>query len=123
MKDSKTPARSTVAGAVTNIIMNFALTPWMGPLGAAIATAVCYLETWVLRLWFSQRYIKLRIRLGRDCVTYVLIVAQSVALLLISDSLQMYSVVGGLFLVIFLLYLGDVQVIAKKGLKVLKSRL
>lgn len=123
VKDSKTPARSTVAGAVTNIIMNFALTPWMGPLGAAIATAVCYLETWVLRLWFSQRYIKLRIRLGRDCVTYVLIVAQSVALLLISDSLQMYSVVGGLFLVIFLLYLGDVQVIAKKGLKVLKSRL
>ena len=123
VKDSKTPARSTVAGAVTNIAMNFALTPWMGPLGAAVATAVCYLETWVLRLWFSRRYIRLRIRLGRDCVTYALIVAQSVALLLIPDPLPMYSVVGGLFLVIFLLYFGDVRLIVRKGVGSLRSRL
>ena len=42
VKNSKIFAQSTVVGAVSNIVLNLVMTPFMGALGAAIATAVCY---------------------------------------------------------------------------------
>lgn len=114
VKDSKVFATSTVAGAVTNVALNFVLVPLMGPLGAAISTAVCYVEVWVIRLGQSRKYIRLRVRLGRDVASYLLLVVQSVALLLISEPLPMYGVVGGLFVVIALLYFRDLRLVASK---------
>ena len=40
VKDSKIFAKSTVYGAVTNIVLNLIFTPVIGALGAAIATTV-----------------------------------------------------------------------------------
>ena len=103
-------------GAVSNIILNLVLTPILGALGAAIATAVCYFVVWVMRYWHSKKFIKLRINLGRDLVTYVLLVVQSV-ILLILDGIVMYGVEVGLLLLIMLLYAGDLMAIVNKGKK------
>jgi O-antigen/teichoic acid export membrane protein len=96
------------------------LVPLMGPLGAARSTAVCYVEVWVIRLGQSRKYIRLRVRLGRDVASYLLLVVQSVALLLISEPLPMYGVVGGLFVVIALLYFRDLRLVASKLLHVVR---
>lgn len=114
VKDSKTPAKCTLAGAVTNIVLNFALVPVMGALGAAIATAVCYLEIWVARLWLSRRYMRFHINIKRDVASYILIVAQSVALLTIANDTLMYAVVSVLFVLVVLLYLKDIALVAGK---------
>jgi O-antigen/teichoic acid export membrane protein len=121
VKDSKTSARCTVAGAVTNVALNFLLTPIMGPLGASIATAVCYLEVWVLRLWFSRQYIRLRIKLVRDIVSYAIIVVQSFVLLLVVDPLPMYAAIGALFLAVVLLYLCDLRLVLGKALSAVRG--
>lgn len=122
VKDSKVFATSTVVGAATNVVLNFALVPFMGPLGASIATTVCYVVVWVIRLQQSRKYIRLRIRLTRDIVSYVLLGVQSVALLLIADSAPMYGVVGGLFVVIALLYIKDMRLVARKLLGAIRRK-
>ena len=114
VKNSKIFAQSTVVGAVSNIILNLILTPILGALGAAIATAVCYFVVWAMRYWHSKKFIKLRINLGRDLVTYGLLVIQSVMLLML-DGVVMYSVEIGLLLVIMILYAGDLMAIVNKG--------
>ena len=122
VKDSKTPAKCTIAGAVTNIALNFALTPLFGALGAAIATTVCYLEIWVARLWLSRRYVRFRINIVRDVASYALLVAQSVIVLTIGDEVLMYAVAGVMFALIATLYIKDIAPIAKKVLMAVRGR-
>lgn len=119
VKDSKQYAQSTIIGAVTNIILNVIFTPILGALGAAVATAVCYWVTWFLRFIQSKKYIKLRVNIVRDSISYLLLVVQSVALLF-TDGVMMYAVEVGLFVVIALLYVKDILNILKKGLQVVK---
>ena len=114
VKNSKIFAQSTVVGAVSNIILNLILTPILGALGAAIATAVCYFVVWAMRYWHSKKFIKLRINLGRDLVTYGLLAVQSLMLLMV-DGVVMYGIEIGLLLVIMLLYVGDLMAIVNKG--------
>lgn len=114
VKNSKIFAQSTVVGAVSNIVLNLVMTPFMGALGAAIATAVCYFVVWVIRYWHSKKIIKLKINFKRDLITYVLLAAQSIVLLL-EDGIALYGVEIGMFLVIVILYAGDLMSIAKKG--------
>lgn len=122
VKDSKTPAKCTVAGAVTNVALNLVLTPVFGALSAAVATAVCYLEIWIARLWLSRRYVRFHINLGRDIASYALLVVQSVAVLAIGDDSLMYGVSGAIFALVIVLYSRDIAPIVGKGLSAAKGR-
>ena len=85
VKNSKIFAQSTIVGAAINIVLNLAFTPFMGALGAAIATTICYVTVWLIRYWHSKRFIKLRINFWRDVITYVLLIVKSVVLLLVKE--------------------------------------
>lgn len=114
VKNSKIFAQSTVVGAVSNIVLNLIMTPFMGALGAAIATAFCYFIVWMIRYWHSKKFIKLKIRLKRDLITYVLLVIQSIVLLL-KEGAILYGIEVGLFLIIVILYAGDLISIIGEG--------
>ena len=51
---------------------------------------------WVIRYWNSKKFIKLKINLKRDLITYVLLAAQSIVLLL-EDGIVLYGVEIGMF--------------------------
>lgn len=120
VKDSKQYAQSTIIGAATNVILNIIVTPLIGALGAAIATAICYWVTWSLRFIQSKRYIKLKVNIIRDSISYLFLVAQSIVLLF-TDGMLMYAIEIGLFTVIALLYMKDISNILKKGLHAVKK--
>ena len=122
VKNSKIYAQSTIIGAVSNIIMNIIFTPLIGPLGAAIATAICYFIVWAVRYWHSKRFIKLKINLYRDLFTYVLLAVQSLVLLAVSEDLLLYGMEGGLFILIVLLYIKEILQIFNKICKKLKRQ-
>lgn len=121
VKKPKLFAQSTMIGAATNVVFNIILTPLLGALGAAIATAVCYCVTWVFRYIHVQRIIKLRVRLGRDIMSYILLVVQSVILLIVEDSMKLYTLEIGLFAIVLLLYQKDIGLIFKNFLNALKQ--
>ena len=111
VKDSKTPAKCTAAGAITNIILNFILVPYFGALGASISTAVCYIEIWILRYVYSKQYITLRINLIRDVISYAVIIFQAMVLLLFSGA-WLPEVIS--FVILVLLYKNDISIIFSK---------
>lgn len=117
VKDSRGFAQSSVAGAVTNVALNLVLVPLVGPMGAAVSTAICYVEVWVLRLWRSRRYIRLKINLKRDVTTYVLLCVQSVALTNMANQVAMYALVVVLFVVIVALHSEEIARVAKKVMR------
>ena len=117
VKDSKIFAHSTIVGAVTNIILNLIFTPIIGPLGAAIATTICYVEVWAFRLYHSKKYIKLKINLVRDIFSYLILAAQSVVLLIATTDVFLYGFLIAGFLAILVSYISDIKLLLRKILK------
>ena len=120
VKDSRIFASSSIVGAISNIILNLILTPYMGALGAAIATAVCYVEVWIFRYIQSKKYIKLRINIFRDIVTYVLICMQATIIYVKSNYIYLLQCV--LFVAIIILYADDIKKIINKCINKIRCK-
>lgn len=115
VKDSKRCAKTTVFGAIANVIINFALVPFIGPLGSAIATAGSYGLTWLLRMRALRDYIHLHIRYRRDCISYAILVLQGGLLIVLQGNLvAMYLLQFVCLAVIVAMYQGDLSRILRK---------
>lgn len=101
VKDSRSFASSTVAGAVLNIVLNFFLIRLWGALGAAAATMASYVLVWAMRLYKAKKIMRLEVSLLRDCVSYVLLVFQCVAMLF-SGSFRVWSYVANVAVLVLL---------------------
>lgn len=69
---------STLMGAGTNIILNFCFIPHFGAIGAALATLISYAVVWIFRLVHSQKILKIKYHLVRDCIGYLIVFVQLV---------------------------------------------
>ena len=86
----------------------------MGALGAAIATAVSYFEVWAFRYWHSRRYIKIKIKLFRDILSYILLIFQSVFILVNVEYIYVWIFEIFAFILILTLYYRDILMILNK---------
>ena len=114
VKKPKEFANTSIAGAVTNVVLNVITVPVVGPMGAAVSTAICFAEIWALRLRSSRRYIRLRINLKRDILAYALLVAQSLVLLFVRDAVPMYLALAAIFMAVCLLYTKEIKAACRK---------
>ena len=113
-KDSQIFAKSSVVSAGTKIVLNLLMTPFMGGLGAAIATTICFVEVWVIRLWHARKYIRLKINIKRDIISYVLLLIQAAVIMMMPESLGFYLFEFAIFLFILLLYKTEILGYYKK---------
>lgn len=114
-------AKSTVVGAVVNTILNFVLVYSMGPIGAAIATAVAYFIVWIIRYYHVKQYMHLKINIIRDLISYGVLLAQTLVLLFMPENVVMYAAQTALVLFLLLLYRRDIfgliAYVTKRGKK------
>ena len=75
-KENKSLATTTIVAAIANIILNILLVPRFSAIGAAVATAISFYFTWLLRFLLSRQYMRFKINLLRDHVSYLLVVVQ-----------------------------------------------
>lgn len=59
-KDSKGFLISGTIGAVVNIVLNFLLIPFLGSLGAALATATAYISVFAYRVYDTKKYFQIK---------------------------------------------------------------
>ena len=103
VKDTKIFAKSSIIGAGINIVFNILLILIMGPLGAALSTAISYIVTWGLRVYHVKRYMFLKIKMRRDIISYVMLIIQGIVVVLIYNDLLMYSI--NIFITIIIAYI------------------
>lgn len=77
-KNTKSIAKTTVTGAVVNIICNFIFIYFFGAVGAALATLLGYLTTWVLRTKYLQDFIRMKVNWSVHFFSIVIVIVQSV---------------------------------------------
>ncbi|MCI8497661.1 MAG: oligosaccharide flippase family protein, partial [Clostridiales bacterium] len=69
---------STLAGAVGNILLNLALIPTYGAMGAAIATMISYAIVWLMRAIHSRKIFAFDIKVKRDIIINVVLLLEIV---------------------------------------------
>ena len=112
-KETKILATTTIVGAIINIAMNLVLVNAFGPMGAAFSTMVSYGLVWFARLRKASSIVDLSINLKRDLFSYFILFIQALILLSIGNFLMLYVSEFLLFLLILIVYLGDLKLLVK----------
>lgn len=122
VKDSREFARSSVIGAAANLVFNIALVPFIGALGAAIATLVSYWITWFLRMRTLKHYMFVRIRSLRDCFSYMILLIQACLFFIPMRSVVIHAGEAALFILILSLYRNEILAMFRKACFVVRRR-
>ena len=122
VKDTRVFAFSTVIGSITNIVLNIILVLSIGSVGAAIATLISYFVIWLIRVIQVKKYIKIRINIGRDLLSYTFLIIQTVLLFVFADGYILYSIEMIFFVVTVTLYGGELRKMISKGRGFLHGR-
>ena len=120
VKDSRACGLTTCIGAGVNIVLNIILVSQIGAYGAAIATVISGVIVWACRIVLARKYMVLRMRFGRDCIVYGILVVQSLLLFAFEESVLYYVCGTALFVVIAALYRDEFRPIAQKGVQLLR---
>lgn len=99
-KDTKAFAKTSIVGAVVNLVLTFLLVWQTGILGAAVASLVSYGLVWVMRIRTIKKYMNLRISLLRDCLGYSILLVQTGLLFVLDNSLLFFGLEIVLLLII-----------------------
>lgn len=108
LKKTKVAGISTVVGAVTNVILNLILIYAIGTIGAALATLISNVVIWIIRLLYVNKYIHLDIKLGQNVLIYMLLLMQSLIMCLVSNSILLYVLQFGLFIIFLVAFRNDI---------------
>lgn len=113
-KKSTTFAKTTIVGAVINIVLNIALVEKIGAIGAAIATLISYFVVWASRFYQANKIIKIEINLKRDFVSYLILLAQAIIMVLVSNYIIKYISIIVLLIILILINLSEFKTLINK---------
>ena len=120
-KKSKVFAQTTVIGAVINIVLNIVLVSKIGAIGAAIATMISYFVVWAARFYEANKIIKFEINLKRDSVSYIILLAQAIIMVLISNNIIKYALIVALLAILIVLNLSEFKMLLSKAKETLSK--
>ena len=73
--------RTTVIGAIVNIILNFLLIPFIGAIGASISMFLSFFITWLIRVFDTKKFVQIDLKYFRFILNMFLLVFQSIMLI------------------------------------------
>lgn len=80
MKETKGIFKTTLVGAILNVVLNFALIPVLGMNGASLATCLSYVTTFFIRNYDTKRFVKIQYSVKYNIICTILILIQMVVL-------------------------------------------
>lgn len=102
-KDTKGAFYTSTIGAVVNIAINFLLIPRIGVQAAALSTLVAYFVIWIIRVFQTEKYLKIKYDWFNIIVSF-LIVAVQILILFVFDN----NIIIQCLLLLILMYLNRV---------------
>ena len=120
VKKTKILMHSTISGAVVNIVLNYILIKKMGINGAGIATMVSFAVVFFVRYTEARKYIRLKINLIRDIVSYILLVTEAV--IMVMQPKWMYIAAAAVAIVVVAINIGTLYRLASGKIRAIFGR-
>lgn len=110
-KQTKKLFISSLAGALSNIILNFYFISKFGCIGAAYTTIIGFAITFYIRAFIIKRFLKIRLNLLKNSFIYLLLFIQAIFIIL---NLKLSFLISFfIFILIFIIYLKDIILLSK----------
>ena len=120
-KDSKGMLFSSVAAAITNLLLNLILIPMIGVSGAALATCISYVVVFVYRAINTQKYVKINVIDIHKLFGFIALIAGAVCMF-IESRISLFAI-GVLCVANIFIYRNEWLPLAHKTLgKILKKK-
>ena len=103
-KQSTMLGKTTIIGAVINIVLNVILINYMGTMGAAISTMISYIFVWLFRLIYGKKITNLNIKMRRDIIGYLILIVQAIIINILKVDTYVYSLEILLFILLIIIY-------------------
>lgn len=113
VKDSRTQSKTVMFGAVINVVGNFILVYFIGPVGAAISTAFSYVVTWGISMVYVGKYMTFKLDLKKHIFSYLLLIIQAVLYITVADNVALYISQLFILVILIILYEKDVSRMAR----------
>lgn len=121
-KKSNIHGKTTLIGAVVNVIANIILVLIFGAIGAAAATMISNLVVWIMRFKYANEIIKLNINLKRDIISYAVLNVQIFIMLFVNNNLVLWMAEFFCLIIVFVLYINDLSVLKEFVISKLKEK-
>lgn len=121
-KDSKTMGRTTIIGALLNIIINFILINKIGAMGAAIGTLVSFFIVWLIRYVKVSKDMKISNNIFIDIICYIILLTQAVLFYIGINEFLLYILNTLLLLILIIINRGLIIEFMTKLLEKVKDR-
>lgn len=108
-KNTKVIAKTTIIGAVINIVFNIILVNIFGAIGAAISTLIAYIIVWSFRLRDTNKILRININYIKNIFSYLLLLLQTIVLLLNYNCEIAYATEIIIFFIIIGIYYKDIN--------------
>jgi len=101
----------TIISIIVNILLNIALIPSYGAVGAALATAIAQLGTCIVSYYFAQKAFYLPINLSKALKLYLVLLILSVAVypIMISDMHMVYKIMLKIVIISIYIFYGFIN--------------
>ena len=106
---------TTIAGAGSNVLLNFILIPEWGVNGAAAATFISYLLVYILRGISAKRMINFNLHSVKAGICLLIMLAQSIIMIFEIKGWLVFEIL--LFVLMFVLNIKNLLLSAKRLLK------
>lgn len=100
MKETKGVFKTSLVGAIVNIILNILLIPYLGLNGASIATMISFFTVWIIRIYDTKKFVNIKLDLKNLMYTFIVIFIQIAVLY---SKIQSYLIIEVLLLLLLLL--------------------
>jgi O-antigen/teichoic acid export membrane protein len=77
-KNTKMAFVTNITAAILNIFLNIVFLKYIGTIGAAVATAICYLFLWIYRMKNTKKIVNIQYDIPRIISTVLLLIINSV---------------------------------------------
>lgn len=110
-------AKTTVLGALINLVLNIELVSFWGAIGAAVATMIAYMVVLMTRLIYVKQFVNLKITLKKDIICYILLLGQAVVWIMNMHQILSYVLEIVFTVVVILLYKNEIEDLLNKILQ------
>lgn len=112
--------KTSIIGAILNILVNLVLIPLIGLNGAALGTMFSFAIIWLLRVKDTKQFVNITINIKKLLLTLIIILIQ-IWILYIDFGFE-YLLGFGCFIIIILVNFYEIKIVSQKMLQVLKSK-
>jgi MviN-like protein. len=120
-KDTKIFSVSTLIGAFINLVLTYLLVKQFDAIGAALATGVSYYLVWLIRICCVRRYMKLKLKLLRDHISYICLLCLSVTVHFLNDIYLKNGIISLFLMLVLYLFKMELTLIVFKIKSVIKT--